>query len=71
MSDPIYSFTVALTPFTLMAGLGLAKLFAEVDVIPVQLRFENYGIVFVVVGFALTVPALFHIIKTARAKKPA
>lgn len=55
----------------LMAGLGLAKQFAEVDVIPAPLRFDNYGIVFIVVGFALTIPALSHIIRTARARKPA
>lgn len=54
----------------LMAGLGLAKIFANVDVIPEQSRFDNYGLVFVVAGFALTVPLIRHIVSTAIARKP-
>jgi hypothetical protein len=53
-----------------MVGLGLAKYFSNVDVILDQLRFENYGLVFIAVGFALTTPALLHIIGTIRAKSP-
>lgn len=54
----------------LLAGLGLAKLFANVDVIPEQFRFDNYGLIFIVVGFALMVPLVYHVVSTAMAKKP-
>lgn len=54
-----------------IAGFGLAKLFANVDVIPESLRFENYGVVFIVAGFALMLPAMAHIIRTARDRSEA
>jgi len=54
----------------LLAGLGLAKQFAELDVIPEQFRFDNYGLVFLVVGFALMLPLFYHVVLMARAKKP-
>lgn len=55
----------------LLAGLGLAKLFANVDVIPEPFRFEHYGLIFLVVGFALTIPLFYFVISKALAKKPA
>lgn len=42
-----------------LAGLGLAKQFANIDVIPSQLRFDNYGLVFIVVGVALMMRLFF------------
>lgn len=54
----------------LMAGLGLAKIFANVDAVPEQFRFDNYGLVLAVVGFALMVPLIRHIVSTTIARKP-
>ena len=51
---------------TVLLGLGLAKYFANVDVIPLSLRFENYGPVMIVIGAALMLPMMAHVIKKAR-----
>lgn len=48
-----------------LSGIGLAKQLSNVDVIPHQLRFDNYGIVFIVMGFALMIPAMLRIVQTA------
>lgn len=53
---------------TAMVGLGVAKHFANVDLIPAALRFENYGITFVVAGVALMAPLILHLIGAARQK---
>ena len=48
---------------TVLLGLGLAKYFANVDVIPVSWRFENYGPVLIGIGAALMLPFMAHVIK--------
>lgn len=49
-----------------LLGLGLAKYFANVDVIPVSWRFENYGPVLIGIGAALMLPFMVHVIKKAK-----
>lgn len=53
---------------SVLAGLGLAKQVADIDIIPAQLRFDQYGLVLIVVGVLLMVPLIAHLIKTARAQ---
>lgn len=50
----------------LLLGLGLAKYFAGLDIIPPVMRFENYDIAFMVFGVVIMLPAIFHIIGKAR-----
>ncbi|MHB8535673.1 MAG: DUF1418 family protein [Sulfuricaulis sp.] len=51
---------------TVLLGLGLAKHFAHIDVIPATLRFENYGPVLIGVGAALMLPIMVHIVNRAK-----
>lgn len=51
---------------TVLLGLGLAKYFANVDVIPASLRFEGYGPVMIGIGAALMLPFMVHVIKKAK-----
>lgn len=53
-----------------LAGLGLAEWFAGTNLVPPAFQFENYSIVMVVVGGLLTMPAIVHIVKSARGKHP-
>lgn len=46
----------------LLVGLGLAKHFANVDVLPAGLLFENYALVFIVIGGAMMLPMVLHIL---------
>ena len=59
---------------TVFIGLGLAKYFANVDAIPVQLRFANYELVFIGAGAALAAPLFVHFVKklagAAQTKRP-
>ena len=45
-----------------LLGLGLAKYFADIDVIPANLRFDNYDVAFIVAGITMALPALIHAI---------
>lgn len=48
-------------------GLGLAKLLGGIDIIPLNMRFENHGLALVLVGVLLMMPMmryLFNFIRT-------
>ena len=51
---------------TVLLGLGLAKHFANIDVIPASWRFENHGPVLIGIGAALMLPIMAHVIKKAK-----
>jgi len=51
-----------------LAGLGLAELTADVGFVPEPLRFANFELVMIVVGFALMIPMVRHSMRRARAK---
>jgi len=53
---------------TILLGLGLAKYFADLDIVPPVMRFENYAVAFMVFGIVIMLPALFYIIGKARGK---
>jgi hypothetical protein len=53
----------------ILAGLGLAELTAEVGFVSESLRFPNFEIFMIVVGFALMVPMIRHSLAKARAKR--
>lgn len=46
----------------ILIGVGLAKYFGQVDIIPEVMRFAHYDIFFIASGFILMLPAIFHII---------
>jgi hypothetical protein len=46
-------------------GVGFAKQFGHIDLIPAALRFEGYGVSFIIGGAVFMIPALAHIIKSA------
>ena len=50
-------------------GLGAAKLFADVDIVPKFLRFDGYAIGFIVAGVMLAMPMMTHIIRMAKAAR--
>ena len=54
---------------TILFGLGIAKQVAGIDYLPDHLRFAGSGIVFIVAGCALMMPAIFFIIGAARTRK--
>lgn len=41
---------------TLLAGFGMAEVFAKTNLMPAQWQFENYGWFMVVVGYLLMIP---------------
>ncbi|HEX5864960.1 MAG TPA: DUF3592 domain-containing protein [Casimicrobiaceae bacterium] len=41
--------------------LGLAKVYSNIDIVPVEFRFERYGPTFLVCGALLCLPVLVHI----------
>jgi hypothetical protein len=45
-----------------LLGLGLAKQFGAIDTIPVQFRFQGYGMAFIVAGIVIMAPALIGVI---------
>jgi hypothetical protein len=45
--------------------VGFAKQFGHIDLIPAALRFEGYGVSFIIGGAVFMIPALAHIIKSA------
>jgi hypothetical protein len=45
-----------------LLGLGLVKYFADVDVIPANLRFDNYDVAFIIAGIAMALPAILHVV---------
>lgn len=53
----------------ILIGVGLARYFGQVDIIPAAMRFENYDVYFLVSGFLLMLPAIFHLIGKAGLKQ--
>ncbi len=47
---------------SMLLGFGAAKVFANVDFFPPGLMFENWGIVFMMVGAALDLPAILYLV---------
>ena len=45
-----------------LIGLGLAKYFGKVDVLPPNLVFKNYSVYFIITGAIMMLPAIIHII---------
>lgn len=50
---------------TVLLGLGLAKYFGNVDVLPLSWRFDNYESVLIGAGAALTLPLMAYMVKQA------
>ncbi|MBU2885476.1 DUF1418 family protein [Gilvimarinus agarilyticus] len=50
----------------ILIGLGMAMHFANIDLLPESLRFEKDGLVFIVVGVALMLPAILHLLQGLR-----
>ncbi|BFM19353.1 DUF1418 family protein [Gilvimarinus japonicus] len=50
----------------ILIGLGMAMHIANVDLLPEHLRFEQDGIVYILVGAACMIPAVIFIIKGLR-----
>ena len=48
---------------SILIGLGVAKYFGNVDVLPEKFQFENYWVVLILVGALLMFPMLLHYIK--------
>lgn len=51
---------------TVLLGLGIVKYIKGIDVIPMELRFEDYGLTLIWVGIALMIPATIHIVRKVR-----
>jgi len=51
---------------TILAGFGLAEVFAKTNLTPPQWQFENYGWFMIIVGCLLTVPHSISLFKKAR-----
>ena len=49
-----------------LLGLGIVKHIKGIDVIPMELRFEDYGLTLIWVGIALMAPATIHIVRKVR-----
>ena len=54
----------------IMIGLGLAKQFGGIDLLPAQFQLENYGLIFIIFGVILMAPAVFHFVKRVRSSLP-
>jgi hypothetical protein len=48
-------------------GLGLAKLFGGIDIIPLSMQFENYGLALVLLGVLMMMPMMSYIFNFVRA----
>lgn len=55
----------------LLAAVGVAKHFAHIDILPIPIAYENYGLVLIAVGVALMLPLVLHILNRARGKSEA
>ena len=52
----------------IVLGLGLAEWFADTNIVPVQLQFENYYIFMVICGVLFMFPLILHIVKSSLAR---
>lgn len=53
---------------TMLVGLGLAKMFADVDIIPANLLFDEKGWTLIIVGGLLMLPFMFSFFSQFRSK---
>lgn len=53
----------------ILAGIGIARVFAGVDLLPWRVPFEHYGEALIVMGVALGAPLVVHLVKGAAAKQ--
>lgn len=51
---------------TTVAGLGIAEVFANTNLVPAQFQFENYGWLMIIGGFLLNIPHVHGLIKHAK-----
>lgn len=51
---------------TVLAGLGLAKYFGGIDVLPASLLLDKSGLMLIVIGAALMLPMMMWIVKRAK-----
>lgn len=54
-----------------LVGIGLAKQFANVDVLPAFLRLEGYALGLIIGGVILMLPLIFHILGRAKPQQEA
>lgn len=54
---------------TLCLGLGLAKVFGNVDVIPEAFRSEHYGIALIILGAGLSIPTVASLLAQIRRRQ--
>jgi len=54
----------------ILIALGIADLFGGFNIVPDPLKFNNYEIAMIVIGIALMLPFVLHIIKSAQGKSP-
>lgn len=49
-----------------LLGLGLAKQFREIDILPEELQFRHDGVTFIVIGIVLALPTLLRVVTMLR-----
>lgn len=54
---------------TLCLGLGLAKVFGNVDILPEALRSAHYGIALIILGAGLSIPTLISLLGQIRRRR--
>lgn len=54
---------------SIIAGIGLAEVLANTNIVPEHLRFENYGWYMVGIGMLMGIPHLNGILKHAKSVK--
>ena len=52
----------------ILLGVGIAKVFAGIDINPVSFRFDDYGLAFIVAGVALMLRYAVHVIRKSRTR---
>lgn len=52
----------------MLVGLGLAKMFGDVDIVPANLLFDDKGWTLVIVGGLLMLPFMFNFFSQIRAR---
>ncbi len=53
---------------TLLIGLGLAKMFANIDIVPASLQFDQHGWSLIILGGLLMLPFMFNIFAQIRSR---
>lgn len=52
----------------LLMGLGLAKMFAGINIVPASLQFDQHGWTLIIVGGLLMLPFMFHFFAQIRSR---